>query len=591
MSPPNTQPTTLEQGFALHNQGQLIEARALYRQVEPPTVDSFRLLGTVEHQLGNNAEALGWLRKSLDLVPDQYEVHLVMGDALRAMGRTEDAAACYSRALSYDRRYAQAYANRGNCMRLLGRIEAALDDFRKALLVNPGLKGVAGMDHYMRMNLADWRGYAECRPRVTGDPTTPPFILQSLTDDPMLHRLAAETLVAKMPPRGLLPALGPARRRDQPGERLRIGYFSSDFRNHPLTHLLAGLFETHDRARFEIVLFSFGGPPKEDWGRRVQAAADRFLDVAGQSAEALAQMARALEIDIAVDLTGLTEGCRADVFAERAAPVQAVWLGYLGTMGADYYDYLIADAVVIPPSHASFYTEKIARLPVFQINDDRQRPSTRAFTRQDAGLPEIGFVLASFNQVYKITPAVFDSWMRILARIPDGVLWIYCDQSAARDNLRAEAQARGVDPARLVFADPLQPEDHLARLPLADLFLDTFPYNAGATASGALRMGVPILTRRGESFAARMGASLLTAVGLPEMTTDTPDAYEDLAVALATDPARMAAVKAKLAANLPGSILFDTTRATRALEALYETMHERAANGLPPEPISSENGQ
>ncbi len=584
--PPPPQQALLEQAFVLHRQGRLVEARDLYRRIEPHNVDSFRLLGTVECQLGQSAVGLDWLQKSIDLVPGQYEVHLIMGDALRALGRFEDAIARYGEALRYERRYAEAYASRGDVLRQLGRFEDALEDYRKAGLVKPDLKGLVGMNHYAHMALADWRGYAERQARLAADTETTPSILQSLLDDPALHRRAAQSHMArKMPPRGLLPAIGPARLRSGPGERLRIGYFSSDLRNHPLTHLLAGLFEQHDRTRFELSVFSFAVGPQDDWGCRVEAAADRYFALAGQPAADVARMARDLEIDVAIDLTGLTEGCRADVFAERVAPVQACYLGYLGTMGADYYDYLIADSVIVSPEYEGFYTEKIARLPCFQINDDKQMPSARTFTRAGLGLGD-GFVFASFNQVYKITPEVFDSWMRILARAPDSVLWVYCSRATARDNLKTEAKSHGIDPERLVFAEHLPPEDHLARLPLADLFLDTFPYNAGATASGALRTQVPILTRMGQSFAARMGASLLTSVGLPELITETPEAYEDLAVALAMDPARMAAIKAKLAANLPESILFDTPRATRALEALFEAMHDRAARGLPPESLN-----
>jgi predicted O-linked N-acetylglucosamine transferase (SPINDLY family) len=381
-----------------------------------------------------------------------------------------------------------------------------------------------------------------------------------------------------------LPPL-PARQRSG---RLRIGYFSSEFRNHPLTHLLAGMFERHDRNRFELFAFSFSGRPADAWTRRVRSGMDHWIDLAGKPTTEAAQIAREQGIDVAVDLTGMTEGCRADVFAQRVAPVQASYIGYLGTMGADYYDYLIADAVIIPPDKRGFYVEKIACLPSFQINDDSQKPSERVFTRAGLGLPEAGIVFGTFNRVYKILPDVFDSWMRILARVPGSVLWLYCGNLSARGKLKAEVQARGIDPARLVFAELLQPDDHLVRLKQADLILDTFPYNSGATASGALRAGVPILTRIGESFAARMGASLLTAVGLPELITETPEAYEDLAVALATDPARLAAIKAKLDANLPGSILFDTERATRGLETLFETMHARAQEGLPPEDIEVE---
>jgi predicted O-linked N-acetylglucosamine transferase (SPINDLY family) len=585
---PPAQQALLEQGFALHAEGRFQEARDVYSRISPPSVDSLRLLGTAEYQLGRFPAALDLLQKSLDIVPDQYEVHLVMGDVLQAMGRVEDALACYDLALHYEPRYAQAHTNRGDCLLRLGRMEAAADSFTTALRIDPELKWVPGAALFARTSIADWRDFETERQRLldniaqTGT-ASGPATLQSLADAPDMQRRAAESFMTrKVPARGLLPALEP----HPPHNRLRVGYFSADFYNHPLVHLLAGLFEQHDRNRFEIFAFSTLDRPADAWRQRVRAAADHWIDLTGLPAQEAARRARALEIDIAVDLTGLTEGFRPDIFAERAAPVQASYLGYLGSMGAAYYDYLIADEVIAPPDKRGFYTEKIACLPSYQINDDQQEPSGRTFSRAELGLPNDGFVFASFNQVYKILPEVFDGWMRILGRTHGSVLWLYCNNATARGNLTAEAERRGVDPARLVFAGRLAPDDHLARLKHADLFLDTFPYNAGATASGALRVGLPVLTRIGQSFPARMGASLLTGVGLTELITETAEAYENLAVALATDPARMAAIKAKLRANLPGSILFDTSCMTRHLETLFEAMHARAQNGSPPEDIT-----
>lgn len=584
---PAAQQALLEQGFALHNQGRLVEAREVYRRLEVHNADSARLLGTVEIQLGHLEDGLGWLGRSIELIPEQPDIHHLMGEALQALGRLDRAVASYDLALRYNFRHAPAYARRGDTLLSLGRIAAAADSYAKALLVDAKLPWVPGAALYARLAMADWRDFAAQRDRVlaavadTGTAASPSVLLTA-ADRPDLHRRAAEGFMAeKFPARPVLPS---PTVRAQP-ERLRIGYFSTDFRNHPLAHLLAGLFERHDRARVEVFAFSFSGKPEDAWTRRIRAGVDHWIDLAGASAEAAAQAARDLGIDIAVDLTGLTDGCRADVFAARAAPVQASYLGYLGTMGTDYYDYLIADAVIVPPDKRAYYREAIACLPSFQINDDTQMPSRRVFTRADLGLPEDGFVFASFNRVYKILPEVFDGWMRILTQVPGSVLWLYCGDRTAADNLRREAEQRAVDPARLVFADLVQPDDHLARLSHAELILDTFPYNSGATASGALRMQVPVLTRSGEAFASRMAASLLTAVGLTELITDTPETYEELAVALSTDPARMAVVRAKLAANLPGSILFNTGRAARALEALFEAMHQRARDGLPPAAI------
>jgi predicted O-linked N-acetylglucosamine transferase (SPINDLY family) len=334
-----------------------------------------------------------------------------------------------------------------------------------------------------------------------------------------------------------------------------------------------------------VYAFSLGRDTQDEMRRRLQRAFDRFIDVHGAAAVDIAVLAQNLEIDIAIDLTGFTRGSRPRIFALRAAPIQVSYLGYLGTMAAPYIDYLIADRVIVPPSLRAHYTEKLAYLPSYQANDSQRRIAERRFARHELGLPPAGFVFCCFNSNYKITPATFGSWMRILKRTPGAVMFLYVASETVAENLRHEARARGVEAGRLVFGARIATADYLARYRAADLFLDTLPYNAGATASDALWAGLPVLTCTGGTFAGRMASSLLQAIGMPELITSAPAQYEDLAVALSLDTHRMAEIKQKLEANRLTTALFDTRLHTRNLEAAYIQMQARYAANLPPEDI------
>jgi predicted O-linked N-acetylglucosamine transferase (SPINDLY family) len=339
--------------------------------------------------------------------------------------------------------------------------------------------------------------------------------------------------------------------------------------------------ERHDKSRFQLNAFSFGPDTKDATRARVAAAFDRFIDVRGRSDQDVAMLARQFEIDIAIDLNGFTQGSRTDIFAMRAAPIQVNYLGYPGTMGAEYVDYLVADATVIPEAHRRHYAERIAYLPnSYLANDSGHRISERAFTREELGLPRNGIVYCCFNNSYKIAPGTFDGWMRILDRVEGSVLWLLEGNAHAVNNLRKEAARRGIDGNRLVFAPRVPIADHLARHRSADLFLDTLPYNAHTTAIDALWAGLPVLTRLGETFAGRVAASLLEAIRVPELITRTPDEYEGLAVALATNPDRLIELKRKLADNRLTTPLFDTRLLAKHIEAAYTAMYERYQTDL-----------
>lgn len=511
----------------------------------------------------------------------------IRGGALYALERFEAAVASYDRALALEPGNARAHHNRGNALFMLGHYESAMASYDQAIALDPDIASSHGERLHARMQIADWRDFAPEVARLTarierGEAASNPFAILALCGSPQLQQLAAANWVReKCPPDGALSALPAPTRRD----RIRVGYFSADFRAHATAALTAELFETHDRSQLELTAFSFGPDTRDAMRQRVAAAFDRFLDVREQSDRDVARLARSLGMDIAVDLGGFTRGSRPKIFALRAAPLQVSYLGYLGTLSAGYMDYLIADDTIIPEAHRRYYAERIVYLPSYQVNDSRRRIAETPFSREELGLPPEGFVFCCFNSTYKITPDTFDCWMRILTRVPGSILHLLGSNAARERNLRREAEARGVAAERIVFGGRLPPPEYLARYRTADLFLDTLPYNAGATASDALWAGLPVLTRMGEAFAGRMGASLLRAVGLPELITTTAQQYEELAVELAGNPRQLAAIRAKLARGSRTAPLFDTAASARHLEAAYAKMYERYHAGLPPEHI------
>jgi len=366
-------------------------------------------------------------------------------------------------------------------------------------------------------------------------------------------------------------------------DRIRLAYLSADFHDHATAWLMAGLFELHDRSRFETTALSYGPTVESEMRQRLQRSFDRFIDLREQTDHEVATLARRLEIDIAIDLKGFTQTARTNILALRPAPIQVSYMGYPGTMGAGYIDYILADRLVIPKDHRQWYSEKVVYLPdSYQANDSKRRIADRAPTRDEACLPQKGFVFCSFNAVYKITPEVFTIWMRLLGAIDGSVLWLIEESAAATDNLRREAAERGISGERLVFAPRIDNDAHLARHRLADLFLDTLPYNAHTTASDALWAGLPVLTCLGSTFAGRVAASLLTAVGLPELITTSLDEYEALALRLAREPELLSSFSSGLAKNRLTCPLFNTERHARHVEAAFTRMWEIHERGEAP---------
>ncbi len=558
----------------------------------PDYASAYSNRGSVLRDLKRLEAAVESTDRALKINGNLGEAHNNRGNALRDLGHYEAALASFDTAVALMPRFAGAHVNRGNVLRDIGRFEAAVESYDRALQLKPDFPFLNGTRLHTKMQICDWSDFdgqvRDLAQKIErGESATPPLPVLALLDAPPLQRKAAEIWMGAMHPAPGVAGVQPAPRGGGTRSKIRIGYYSGDYYDHPTTTLIAELFERHDRAKFELFGFSFGLDKHDGMRRRVGAAFDRFIDVREHSDQAVAAMSRELGIDVAVDLKGLTIDHRLGIFVHRPAPVCVHYLGYPGTLGTVAIDYLIADPTLILPDSRRHYREKIVYLPhSYQVNDTRRKISDRVFTRADAGLPPAGIVFCCFNNGYKITPATFDGWMRILARVQNAVLWLIEDNVTAAANLRREAMRRGIDPGRLVFAGRLPLAEHLARHRLADLFLDTLPYNAHTTASDALWAGLPVLTRLGEAFAGRVAASLLSAVGLPELVAATEAAYEDLAVDLASNPAQLRHIKDKLAAQRSTAPLFDPARFARHLEDAYALMVARLDAGLAPDHIT-----
>lgn len=577
-------------GRVLQELGRYEESVACYNEaiaVEPYGLQVFPAYCSkafVLKDLKRLAEALASYDHAIELKPDDSEVYLNRGGILQELGRHEDAITSFDRAIFLNPDVAEAFRARGFSLLILGRYEMAIGSFDQAFALKPDEKYLRGYRRYAQMQVCDWSNFTADMERLAEDlqarkPVSAPFPVLALVDSPMLHRLAAEIWVGEeCPPDDRLGAI-PVQ---SVSGKIRVGYFSADFRNHPVSHLTAELFETHDRSRFEIIAFAFGPNVQDAVRERLENSFDQFIDVSEQSDWSVAETARRLKLDIAVDLGGFTEKARPKVFAMRTAPIQMSYIGYLGTMGAPYMDYLLADPMIIPPDQQQHYLEKIVYLPSYQANDSKRAMVERALTRAELGLPATGFIYSCFNSNYKITPGTFSMWMRILARVEGSCLFLYACNEVAEQNLHKEALARGIDRDRIVFGKFLATADYLARFRTMDLFLDTLPYNAGTTASDALWAGLPVLTLAGRGFAGRVAASLLTAIELPELIALTAAEYEETAVRLAVEPLQLQEIKRKLARNRLATPLFDTRTFTRHLEAAYVQVHERRRAGLPP---------
>jgi predicted O-linked N-acetylglucosamine transferase (SPINDLY family) len=540
---------------------------------------------------GRRDEALRSYQRAIDLKPDYTEALLNSGVLLREMLQHALALERFQRVLSVQPEHQAALANCATLLTEFKRSPEAIAMLERLLALNPDYDFGVGMLCYEKLHACDWSDFDQLAERVVsnlraGKRSSKSLGLMAISDSAADHQRCAQLFAAQRYPAAPVPLWRGERYRH---DRIRLAYVSPDLREHPVGHLMAGVFERHDRSRFETVAISLGVDDGSRLRSRMQASFDRFIDARAMSSLQIAALMRELEIDVAVDLAGYTADSRSDIFGHRPAPVQVNYLGYPGTLGTSYMDYIIADQHVIPPKHQRYYNEQVIYLPdAYLPIASGLQIAERTPSRAECGLPETGVVFCSFNHDYKISHHVFAVWMRLLRQVPGSVLWLMSRSELSQTNLRATARAQGVAPERLIFAGRMpRVEDHLARYRQADLFLDTHPYNAHTTAADALLAGLPVLTYSGQAFPARVAGSLLHAAGLPELITHSLADYEALALQLATEPARLAQLRAKLAAQRESSALLDADGFCRNLETIYLAMWRDRQLGQARDALSS----
>ncbi len=570
----------MAEAIGRHQAGDLMNAVSLYRRVlrdHPDHGGAWANLGIALKFHGDLSGALEACGKAVSLDPKNANAHNNLGIALAALGRHAEAAASHRQALAIDPRFHECWSNLGLALSAMGDPGRAVDAFRRALAIKPDHTEALVQFIYHALQICDWRHLdgaiarmAETIAKDKGEVN--PFALLAICQDPQESLRAArnfsrrvETSVAAL----ARPNLAPRRQMGRP----RIGYLSGDFHGHATAYLAAEMFESHDRDRFEIFAYSYGPDDGSEMRKRVMGAFEHFVDLSSLSLEASAARIAEDGIDLLIDLKGYTQGARTGILALRPAPIQAAYLGYPGTMGADFIDFAIVDAFVAPKGAEADYTERLLRLSgSYQPNDSRRSIAPDPGTREGHGLPEDGIVFCCFNQTYKIGPHSFATWMRLLHALPGSVLWLMAFNAQAPERLREAAKAAGIHPSRLVFADKLPLDRHLARITLADLFLDTWPCNAHTTASDALWAGIPVVTLAGRTFAARVAGSLLNALGMPDLIAPDAQSYERLALRLAEDAPERARAKSRLLRARETSDLFSGEKAARKLESAFDEM-------------------
>jgi protein O-GlcNAc transferase len=572
----------------LLQQGRIAEALRQYDElisINPALADAHNNRGMALQALQRHDEALRDYDQAIALKPNFPEAYVNRGNALQEQHRPDEALASFTKAVALRPDFADAYNNIGNIHFQLGSYQEAIAAYDSLLALRADDAEARSMRFSAKMQLCDWRDFDNEQAKLVssirrGLPISP-FIMLSVSSSIADHLLCAKHFNETRFP----PAENPIWRGEiYSHDRIRIAYISGEFREHPVAYLMAGLFEKHDKSRFEVTAISFGPKQDTEITQRLKAGFERFIDVRANTDQEIAALIRDLEIDIAVDLVGALQGARPSIFARRPAPIQVNYLGYPGSMGVEYFDYIVADRTVLPKEDVGFYVEKVAWLPdSYLVTDDTRIVAESMPSRSELNLPDDGFVFCCFNQLYKINPVVFDVWMRLLRDVEGSVLWLREHSAAAAQNLRDEAGRRGIAPERLVFA-PRTPlaADHLARQRQADLFLDTLPYNAHTTATEALWAGLPVITCLGSSFAGRVAASINTAAGMDELVTRSLPEYEALALKIAKDPSFCASLKDRLGRNRQICPLFDTSRFARHIETCYEAMWRTYRSGQPP---------
>jgi len=605
----------------LHRTGQIKKAKNICLEIledEPKNFDILHLLGIISFQLKdykksselisqaikvnpNDAEVynnMAIVSKKLNqldiaynnycnaikLKPDYAEAHNSCGVILKELKKYEDAIKSFNLAIKFNKNYAEAYYNLGHIFFERKKYNEALQNFYQSYKINPKLDYLLSSIIITKHSTCDWCSFDKDllvleNIILNEKKKINPFLTLSFYESPQLQKTSAEIFVKNE----YNDKNNQNHKFDnQTKQKIRIAYYSADFRNHPMSYLLANLYELHDRNKFEVIGISFGPDKDDQMRKRVSTAFDKFYDLRLKTEEEIVKFSRELKIDIAIDLMCFTKYHKFGIFVKKCAPIQVNYLGYPGTSGTNYLDYIIADKILIPKDSQKYYSEKIVYLPdTYQANDSTKKISDRIFTREELGLPKDAFVFCCFNNNYKITPQVFDVWMRLLERVENSVLWILSEDINISKNLKNETTKRGIDFNRIVFAERIKMNEHLARQKVADLFIDTFPYTGHTTASDALWVGLPVLTRIGKSFASRVSASLLNAIDLSELVTSSEKEYEDLAVEIAKNPTKLKEIKNKLKNNRSSKPLFNTQIFTRNIEKAYSLMYERYLKNLP----------
>ena len=577
-------------GAANKGLGDLDKASQSFKKVtelNPNYTDGHNNLGVTLKNQGKLDEAIEAYNKALSLKPDSAGAYNNMGNALQEQGKFDEAIASYNKALAIKPDYAEAYNNMGNTFKGQGELEEAIEAYKKALDLKPKYEAARSQKFHQQAQICDWKAvekdFSLLLELVVSGEAIEPFSALALEDAPERHRLRSETYARKNFPVKLQKQF---EKPSQMPERLRIGYFSADFKEHPASYLMFKVIECHDRSLFDVYGYSIGQPKFDKMREKISEAFDVFRDIHSLSDIEALKTIHNDKIDIAIDLTGYTNQCRTGLFSYRLAPIQINYLGYPGTLGADFIDYIVADQNLIPESFQQFYTEKPIYLPhTYWPTDNTVIISQKVQTREDMGLPSDGFVFCCFNNNYKISPKEFGIWMRLMTKVEGSVLWLLKSNKWAEQNLKKEAEARGISADRVIFAERVENSEHLARHRLADLFLDTFNYNAHTTASDALWAGLPVVTKLGRGFAARVAGSLLSAVGLPELITHDEEAYEVLILKLATNPKKLDKIKKKLEVNRLSQPLFNTEQYTKHLENGYRQAYQKYFDGESPNTI------
>jgi len=591
---PNNPASYFNRGLALIETGNPAKAIDDFKKaisLNPRYAEAYNGQGNALLDLMQIRTAIASFREAIRINPKYADAWNNLGNALSVSKNNSEAIECYKQAVTNRPNFVDALTNLASAYAELNELDDSLACYRAAMEINPEFNYLSGDYVHTKLRATSWveldTDVAQLENTIRQSlPAVKPFVGLGLLDDPILHKRVAELYAQARFPSS--ETLGPILKRIK-GEKIRIGYYSADFRNHAVAYLIAEMLERHDKEAFEVYAFNLNPGPGDAMSARLFAAVTQVIDLANHSDRSAAQLSRAMGIDIAVDLGGHTVGSRSGIFAHRCAPVQVNYLGFPGTLGASYYEYVLADRHVIPANQGTNYTEQLVYLPhCYQVNDSTRKIADRVFSRSELGLPEQAFVFCCFNNSYKILPQTFDGWMRVLHAVQGSVLWLLDNNALATRNLQTEAQARGIAPDRLIFAPRMPLGDHLARHRLADLFIDTLPYNAHTTASDALWAGLPVLTCMGKSFAARVAGSLLLTMGLPELVTHMQADFESKAIEYAKNTEALQKIKLKLLQNLSNSPLFNAQLFTQHIERAYRVMHVRQQSGLPPEHFAVE---